>query len=487
VATEREYNSFFWDSLSYIMAMKVKSNSNRMKNLKQQRLSFGILCIFIALIASAFTTVDPIEESVEKKSGVYVVMVEGLIDNGLHKYIQRGINMAESNDATGIILHMDTFGGLVDAADKIRKNLLDTNIPTVTFIDKNAASAGALISYATDSIYMAPGASIGAATVVDGGGTKADEKMQSYMRGLMRSTAEAKNRDPRIAEAMVDERIVIEGITEEGSLLTLSASEAYELGVIQGKTRTISEVMTEMGWEDEEMIYVRETTAELILRFLAHPIMSSILMMMMLGGLYFELQSPGVGFAGAMASLGAILFFAPMYIMGFAQPWEIILFFIGVLFIVIEIFFLPGFGIPGMLGITMVIFSLVASMIGNVGFSFPPIEYMSRAIWTMAITMILSILLLSSLGKYLPQNRMFKRLVLVDSTSKEEGYTSSDSKDALLGKEGVTITALRPAGIALIDDQRIDVVSQGDFIENGARVKVVNTTSSRVMVGRVSS
>ncbi|MCC5934399.1 MAG: nodulation protein NfeD [Balneolales bacterium] len=422
------------------------------------------------------------------QSGViYVVQVEGLVDNGLHRYIERGIRQAEENEAVALVLHMDTFGGLVDAADKIRKNLLDTDIKTFTFIDKNAASAGALIAFATDIIYMAPGSSIGAATVVDGGGTEASEKMQSYMRGLMRATAEATGRNPRIAEAMVDERIVIEGITEEGVLVTLSTSEALEFEMIEGSARTMYEALASQGWEAMEVIYVQETANEMVLRFLANPVMSSMLMLMMLGGLYFELQSPGVGFPGMMASIGAILFFAPLYIMGFAEPWEIILFFVGVLFIVVEIFILPGFGIPGIIGVTLLFFSLVVSMIGNVGFSFPEMEYMSRAIWTMAVTLILGILMLFSLGKYLPQNRMFSKLILVESTSKEKGYTSSENKDILLGKEGVAVTALRPSGIALIDGERIDVVSQGDFVENGARVVVTNTSSSRVMVRRLTS
>ncbi len=415
---------------------------------------------------------------------IYVLQVEGLIDNGLYRYIQRGIAAAESENASGIILHMDTFGGLVDAADKIRKALLDTNIPTVTYIDRNAASAGALISLATDTIFMAPGASIGAATVVDGGGQKADEKMQSYMRGLMRSTAEATGRNPRIAEAMVDERISIEGVIEEGQLLTLSSSEALEFDVIKGIKGDMEEVFAAMEWREDQRVLLREETGEQILRFLANPVMSSILMLMMLGGLYFELQSPGVGFAGAMSSIGAILFFAPLYILGFAQPWEIILFFIGVALLITEIFFLPGFGVPGLIGITLLLVSLFASMVGNVGFDFPAIEYMSTAIWTMAITMILGILMMFSLAKYLPNNRMFKKLVLVDSTSKEAGYTSSENKDRLLGMKGVAVTSLRPSGIALIDNERIDVVSQGDYIENGAPIEVVNTTSSRVMVKR---
>ncbi len=441
----------------------------------------GPLLIFMLTFALAVVS----QNAEQTRSGpVYVVKVEGLIDNGLHKYIQRGISAAEADDAAGFILHMDTFGGLVDAADKIRKNLLDTDIPTVTFIDKNAASAGALISFATDTIFMAPGSSIGAATVVDGGGQKADEKMQSYMRGLMRSTAEATGRNARIAEAMVDESIEIEGVIPAGKLLTLSTSEAVELGMADGRKYSLDDVVDEMGWSENQLIVVQETTQERILRFFANPVMSSILMLMMLGGLYFELQSPGVGFPGAMATVGALMFFAPLYIMGFAQPWEIMVFFLGVILIVIEIFFLPGFGISGILGVTLLIFSLVVSMIGNVGFSFPGLEHMNRAIWTMAITMILGMLMMFSLGKYLPHNRMFSKLILVDSMSKESGYNSNNNTDDYLGKEGIALTPLRPAGTAIIDDQRVDVVTQGDYIENGARIKVVNTTSSRVVVTR---
>lgn len=450
---------------------------------KQKKFLFlAVLPVLLAVnIIAGQTTADRPSSPV-----VYVIDVEGLIDNGLHKYIQRGLATAAANEAAGVILHMDTFGGLVDAADKIRKDLLDSPLTTITFIDKNAASAGALISFATDSIYMAPGASIGAATVVEGGsGDKASEKMQSYMRGLMRATAEAKGRDPRIAEAMVDESIEIEGIIAEGKLLTLSTSEALNFGVINGSFSTKDEILLNMGWENAEVVHLQELWQESVLRFLAHPVVSSIMMLMMLGGLYFELQSPGIGFAGMVAGIGAMMFFAPLYIMGLAQSWEIVLFFIGVVLIIIEIFFIPGFGVAGGLGISLVIFSLGASLIGNIGFRFPPLEHISLAVWTLTITLVIGILLLMSLARYLPQNQMFSRLVLMESTDRNTGYTSAKSLDDLIGMEGVTITPLRPSGVILVDDRRIDVISDGEFVENGARVRVVDTGSSRVVVKKV--
>ena len=419
--------------------------------------------------------------------GVYVIHVEGLIDNGLYSYIERGLQRARSNNAAGVILQIDTFGGLVDAADNIRKSLLSSELPIVAFIDLNAASAGALISIATDSIYMASGGSIGAATVVDGSGTYASEKMQSYMRGIMRATAESTNRDPQVAEAMVDESVAIEGIIAEGKLLTLSTEEALRIGFIQGSAASIEDVMGIMGWTGLPVIDMQEVWAESVLRFLANPVVSSILMLMMLGGLYFELQTPGIGFPGIMAGIGSLLFFAPLYIMGLAQSWEIVLFIMGVILIVIEIFVIPGFGLAGISGISLVIFSLGVSLIGNVGLQFPEIGQISQAIWTMAITLILGVAMIASMVRYLPENIMFNTLVLSESTDRSRGYTGADTHDELLGSEGVTVTALRPSGTALLNDRRIDVVSDGDFIEKGARVKVVETANLKVVVRKLDA
>jgi membrane-bound serine protease (ClpP class) len=271
----------------------------------------------------------------------------------------------------------------------------------------------------------------------------------------------------------------------EGQLLTLSTSEAVELGIANGSFRTLEDVLEYMGWEDKELLDFQEFWAETVLRFLANPVISSMLMLMMLGGLYFELQSPGVGFPGIVSGIGAMLFFAPLYIMGLAQSWEIILFFIGVLLILVEVFVVPGFGVTGILGLTLVIFSMAASLIGNVGLSFPPLHQISQAIWTMAITLMLGIGLVASMVRYLPENKMFNKLVLLDQTDRGHGYISSDSKDDLLGLEGVALTPLRPSGTVLIEDRRVDVVSVGDFIEKGAHVKVVDTSGSRVMVNRM--
>lgn len=413
------------------------------------------------------------------------VPVEGTIDKALARYIDRAIADAEAADAALILLHVDTFGGLLDAADHIRKALLNTSVPTVAFIDRNAASAGALISYAADRIVMVPGASIGAATVVDGvGGAAAPDKYQSYMRGLMRATAEATGRDPRIAEAMVDERVFVEGVDDSSRVLTLSSAEAHRLGVADAVLASTEEVLEEMGLSGREVMYHQTTTAEQVLRFLGSPVLQSLFMLMMLGGLYFELQTPGVGFAGLMAIIGAALFFAPNYLLGLVESWEIVLFFIGVVLLLIEVFILPGFGVAGMTGIVLIVGSLLAALIGNVGFSFPAIGELSSAVATMAVTLVLLVVLIFSLGRYLPRSERFNRLVLTAGLSEEAHLLAANPLDELFGQSGVALTPLRPSGTAEFGGKRVDVITAGEFVPAGTPVEVVHVRGQRVEVRR---
>ncbi len=413
---------------------------------------------------------------------VFVVPVEGMIDAALAGYIDRALGDAAESEAALVLFDIDTFGGLVDAADQIRSAILHSPVPTVAFIDPNAASAGALIAYANDVIVMTPGASMGAATVVDGAGTKASEKMQSYMRGLMRATAEANGRDPRLAEAMVDETLEVEGVVEAGKLLTLSASEAERLGVADAVLGTRDEALAALGAGERAVVAHRASGAERVLRFLGSPVMASILMMMMLGGLYFELQTPGVGFAGAMSAIGATLFFAPHYMLGLVASWEIVLFGLGVLLLMAEVFVIPGFGVAGVTGIVLTLFSLGAALIGNVGLSFPDGGEITQAILTLAGTMVLLVIFGYSVGRYLPQTERFGHLILAPELGSTAGYIAAASDDALVGRTGVALTTLRPAGTAEIDGRRVDVVSQSTFVPQGEPVEVVSVRGSRVEV-----
>ena len=456
-----------------------------------------LLVVFLLVIPPAFdasaqdTVTDRFYfEEAFSGGSVYLVPVDGMIDGGLSRYIERATSDALEAEAALIVYHVDTFGGLVDAADQIRKTILNADVPTVAFIDKNAASAGALISYSADRIVMAPGSSIGAATVVEGNsGVKAPEKYQSYMRGLMRATAEANGRDPRIAEAMVDDSLEVPGVSEMGELLTLSSNEALEVGVADAVFETVDDILAAYELQDAPRVDHQASTAEQVLRFFASPVLQSILMLMMMGGLYFELQTPGIGFAGLMAGIGAALFFAPHYMLGLVESWEIVLFGIGVLLLLVELFVLPGFGVAGIAGLILVLGSLFAALVGNVGLQFPDQPAITSALATMAVTLTLMVIMVFSLARYLPTVGTFSRLVLAPELSSAEGYTSADTDVEILGATGRAITPLRPAGTVEIDElsRRVDVITAGEFIPAGASVRVVSVRGSRVEVRQLPS
>ena len=450
-------------------------------------LLMAVLMATATLVVAQDRTPKPLAFDEPYSGGpVFVVPIEGMIDNGLARYIERALDDAQADDAALVLFHIDTFGGLVAAADEIRQELLNAPMPTVAFIDKNAASAGALISYAADRIVMVPGASIGAATVIEGGsGEAAPDKYQSYMRGLMRSTAEANGRDPQIAESMVDQTLEVEGISEAGKVLTLSAQEALRFGVADEILETVDEVVEAFGLHEAKRVVHTESGAEQVLRFLGSPVLQSILMLMMLGGLYFELQTPGVGFAGAMALAGATLFFTPHYLLGLVEVWEIALFAVGVALILAEIFVIPGFGIAGISGIILVIVSLIVSLVGNIGFTFPPIVAFTPAVTTVAATLVLLVMAAFSLGRFLPKFERFNRLVLAPELSSASGYTAAETHAEFLGRVGQTLTQLRPSGTIEIDERRIDVITAGEFIARGEQVKVVSVHGSRVEVRQV--
>ena len=444
-------------------------------------------CSFLASVSLAQERLPkPLELDSDNGEGtVFVVPVSGMIDNGLARYIDRAVHDATRGGAVLAVFRIDTFGGLVDAADKIRQTLLDAEIPTVAFIDKNAASAGALISYAADRIVMVPGASIGAATVVEGvGGEEAPDKYQSYMRGLMRSTAEANGRDPRIAESMVDPSIEVEGVSEKGKVLTLSAEEALELGVADQILETTNAVVAAYGLETPMLVAHRETVAERVLRFLGSPVVQSILMLMMLGGLYFELQTPGVGFPGGIALLGIALFFAPHYLLGLVEVWEVLLFILGVGLILLELFLFPGFGVAGISGLVLVLFSLIAALVGNVGFSFPPVSAMMPSVYTLAFTMMTLVVAAVMMARILPGFSMANIFVLTPELRSSEGYTTASTHSEYLGRVGVALTDLRPSGAMVLDEERIDVITAGEYIDQGEVVRVVDVSGTRVEVRR---
>src|SRR5690606_14779558 len=340
------------------------------------------------------------------KSTVFVFDIKGDIDPRMNRRVGLALQEAANQEADLVIIHMDTYGGVVNDADDIRTLILESAVPTHTFIDKDAASAGALIAIASDSIYMAPGSSIGAATVVVGGtGEAAPDKYQSYMRSIMRSTAEATGRDPKIAEAMVDENLEIEGITEAGSVVTFSVSEAIANGFCEGQANSLEEVVERQGISSYEIIRHQMSTTEKVIAFFLNPVVSGFLILIIFAGIYFELQTPGVGFPILASITAIILYFIPYYLTGLAENWEIFAFGLGIIFILLEVFVLPGFGVFGILGIVLVLTGLTLGMLPNDFFDFTFVSSgdFFVALLTVILAAIVAVVLIFSLAPKINQ------------------------------------------------------------------------------------
>lgn len=403
---------------------------------------------------------------------------------------KNSLQEAKDTAADLILIHMNTYGGMVETADSIRTAILQSPIPVWVFIDNNAASAGALISIACDSIYMRSGANIGAATVVNQTGEAMPDKYQSYMRSMMRSTAEANGRNPKIAEGMVDPRVKIPGVSDSGRVITFTTSEAIENGFCEGTAESIQELLNNAGIKNYEMLKFELSTTDRIIRFLINPIVSGVLIMVIIGGIYFELQSPGIGFPIGASILAAMLYFAPLYIEGLAANWEIILFIIGVILVAVEIFAIPGFGVAGISGITLIVAGLALSMIDNIGFemgSFPLGELVS-ALFIVVIASFLSLLgsILLSKQLFSTESKFFGGLALAATQEKSEGYTSAVSTySSMIGQQGTAKTVLRPSGKILIDDETYDATAESGYIEKGEQVKVTQYMNAQLFVRKV--
>lgn len=441
----------------------------------------SVLTIFLLILnCNLFAAIDSL-----KTYKVYVYEIrEEIAPPVVHK-TQKAFREADSLKADIILIHMNTYGGLVDAADSIRTKIINSKIPVYVFIDNNAASAGALISIACDKIFMRKGANIGAATVVNQSGEVVPDKFQSYMRSMMRSTAEAKGRNPLIAEAMVDPSIYIEGIIDSGKVLTFTTSEAIANGYCDGQAETLEEALQVAGIKKYEIVEQKLTATDKIIGFLTNPMLSGILIMIIIGGIYFELQTPGIGFPLAASVIAAILYFAPLYIEGLAAHWEILVFIIGVILVIVEIFVTPGFGVIGISGVILIVASLSLSMIGNVGFNFDgiPAGGFAKAFFTVIIASFIALIGSFYLGRKLFTTNHFGALALDTVQDKTDGFTSANYMlDDLIGKQGITLTILRPSGNIEIDNELYDAVAQTSYIEKGEKVVVVKHENMQLVV-----
>jgi membrane-bound serine protease (ClpP class) len=445
------------------------------------------------------------QDPVSDKIIVFKYEMTEQIAPAIWRITKKSFEEAKKMGADYILIHMNTYGGLLDAADSIRTMILNSPIPVLVFIDNNAASAGALIAIACDSIYMRPGGSIGAATVVDQTGKPVPDKYQSFMRSLMRATAESHgkdtvikgndtiikwHRDPKIAEAMVDPSIYIKGIVDTGKVLTLTTEEAINYGFCEGEANSIQEVMKIAGIGNYEIKEYEMSALDKIIGFLLNPIFHGLLIMLIVGGIYFELQSPGIGFPLAVAIIAAILYFAPLYLEGLAQNWELIIFIIGLILLAVEIFAIPGFGVAGISGIILMVLGLTLAMVDNIVFDFSFSIAMASIVKSfLIVTVSIFLGLILSLwlgGKLFTSRKTFSSLALYSDMKSEEGFIGVESKPKeLIGKTGIADSILRPSGKVIIDDEIYDAKSEYSYINKGEKVKVVRYETGQIYVVKV--
>lgn len=410
----------------------------------------------------------------------YRIRMDRDIDKAAQRMLVSGLEKADEVGADYVLLDLDTYGGAVDAADSIRSAILRYEKPVIAYVNMQAASAGALISIACDSIYMKTGSSIGAATVVNQNGEVMPDKYQSFMRGMMRSTAQAKGRDPKIAESMVD----------TANVLSLTPEEAIEVGYCEGIFESELEVAEAVA--DGNSFEIRNmgddmTWLDKLLLILLDPLLQSIFMMMIIGGIFVEIRTPGIGLPLVTAIVGALLYFAPAYVGHLAEHWEILMFVIGLILIGAEIFVIPGFGVCGISGIVLVIISLALSMVDNVEFY--------RWDGTIDITPVikpLGIVIISSaaaifgsvwLVRRLYPTRAFDHVALREEMKTSEGYTGVVSGlEDMIGTEVTVFTDMRPSGKVISADGKILEATMrfGGYASKGEVLKVIAAEQGRL-------
>ncbi|HET8860370.1 NfeD family protein [Marivirga sp.] len=427
-------------------------------------------------------------DTLSTKKEVFIMEIKDQIDARTTRYVELALQEAKDRNSTHILIVINTYGGALYDADDIRSALLNLDIPVYVFIDNNAASAGALISIACDSIYMAPGGSIGAATVVNQTGEAAPDKYQSYMRSMMRATAEASGRNPQIAEAMVDEKIEIEGITKAGEVITFSTSEAIKYDFCEGQFTSTNELLTYLNLNENVYRYEVSTT-EAIISFFINPFISGILILIIIGGIYFELQTPGVGFPIMASIIALVLYLVPYYLNGLAENWEILAFIIGLILIAVEVFVIPGFGIFGILGLILSLGSLVFIMLNNEAFDFDfvPSENITSALLTTLTGLFGSIVLMFIGGVRLTNSKFFKRVALQGVQAKTEGYSSRFIVEKMAGKTGTVFSVLRPSGKVEIEGELYDANTRGEYLEQGEKIVVVDESGTSLKVKKAEN
>lgn len=407
-------------------------------------------------------------------SEIYRIPIHNEVEKGLAAFLQRAFDEAEEANAEVVVLDIDTPGGFVDSAGKIAVLLDKATFKTIAFINNDALSAGAFLALHADEIYMVPSGRIGAAAVIDGAGNAADDKATSAWLSSMKTAAESSNRDPQIALAMADESIDMPKYrAQSGKLLTLTANEALEVGYSEGTVASFDELISTLNLTNAKVTSINETFAEKIARFITNPIIVPILLSIASLGLIVELYSPGFGVAGTMGLTAIGLFFFGHLVAGLAGYETILLFLIGLGFVIAE-FFLPG-AIAGIIGLALIISSILFAG-GNV------VQMGIALLIALIVGIVGMVIIMKFFGKNI---RLFNKMILKDSTDTKSGYVSNVNRVELINKIAKSMTPLRPSGTIMVEGERIDAVTEGGYVDKGKAVKIIKVEGSRTVVREV--
>ncbi|WP_046214710.1 NfeD family protein [Paenibacillus wulumuqiensis] len=407
---------------------------------------------------------------------VYVIPIDREIENGLQKFLARGLQEAEQNKASWVLLEMSTPGGEVRAAEGIGQMIRNSAVPTAVLVQDRAASAGSYIALNADKIYMQPGSMIGAAAVVDGKGQPInDAKLVAYWKSEMRSAAQLNSRNPDIAAGMTDVNMTvampeIDQTKEKGQIISLTAQEAQKVGYAEGVVSSVNEAVAALGHSPADIVRVEPSIGENIARFLTNPIVATILLFIGIAGIAIEILVPGFGIPGIIGVVAFGLYFFGGYAAGFSGSETWILFGVGLVLLILEVF-IPSFGILGVLGAASLITGVVKAAYDT-----------SNALLSLGIAFGVAAIFVSIVAVIFKERGIWNRFILKEQLSSDQNYMSNLQREQLLGLEGVSLTPLRPSGTIIVDGQHLDVVTQGVYIDKNCPVRIIRIDGSRIIV-----
>ncbi len=458
----------------------------------------AILFFLLALFATFCSDLHSAEDPVITKGSVVVLPIEGPISQPQLVFLRRVLKEAETAKASAIVLDMDTPGGRLDVTQDIVQLLTKANLPTYTWVNTNAASAGALIALATKHVYMAPISAIGAAAPVMGGGEDIPETMKkktvSYNSAYFRGVAEANDYDPNLADAFMDDtkefKIGDEVISAEDAILTLTPTEAARKYdgrrlLSDGTAETIDELKENAGLQGLT-VRIEPSGFERIAQLI-----TTLAPLFLLGGAigaYLEFKSPGFGIAGFISAACFLIFFAGHHIAGLTGMEVVAVFALGLLLVIFELFFFPGLVVVSLVGTALMLGSILFAMVDYYPGDpvIPSIDALAGPMINLGITMVLAIVIISIIARYLPNLPVFHRIIL--GTQVPVGpsivHEPRDVYDvaAAVGDTGFARSPLRPSGKAEIGAAWLDVITDGEFLESGTPIRVVEATANRILV-----